>query len=134
MTEAETPVPDESPTTEGTSRWRIIGARVLTVVAILLAVVGMLAFYVEHTALDEDGFETISRTRAGASGKYAFTGVTLPRSSILRAVAPRFKGSLNHAKDRITTAEVAVPAVRQSGRIAAMPGIVQQGHGVGIEK
>ena len=72
-------------------------------------------------------FETISRTRAGASGKYAFTGVTLPRSSILRARAPRFKGSLNHAKDRITTAEVAVPAVRQSGRIAAVPGIVQQG-------
>ena len=30
-------------------------------VAILLGVVGMLAFYVEHTALDEDGFETISR-------------------------------------------------------------------------
>jgi hypothetical protein len=31
------------------------------VLAILLALVGMLAFYVEHTALDEDGFETISR-------------------------------------------------------------------------
>ena len=40
---------------------RVIGARVLTVVAILLALVGMLAFYVENTALDEDGFETISR-------------------------------------------------------------------------
>ena len=35
--------------------------RALTVVAILLALVGMLAFYVEHTILDEDGFETISR-------------------------------------------------------------------------
>ena len=33
----------------------------LTVVAVLLAFVGMVAFYVEHTALDEDGFETISR-------------------------------------------------------------------------
>lgn len=43
------------------SRTRIIGARVLTVVAILLALVGMVAFYVEHTALDEDGFEAISR-------------------------------------------------------------------------
>ena len=61
MTEAETPVPDESPKPKGTSRWRIIGARVLTVLAILLALVGMVAFYVEHTALDEDGFETISR-------------------------------------------------------------------------
>lgn len=43
------------------SRIRIIGARALTVLAILLALVGMLAFYVENTALDEDGFETISR-------------------------------------------------------------------------
>ena len=40
---------------------RLVGARALTVVAILLALVGMLAFYVEHTALDEEGFETISR-------------------------------------------------------------------------
>jgi hypothetical protein len=40
---------------------RLMGARALTVVAVLLAVIGMLAFYVEHTALDEDGFETISR-------------------------------------------------------------------------
>ena len=45
----------------GTSRWRVIVARVLTILAILLALVGMVAFYVEHTALDEDGFETISR-------------------------------------------------------------------------
>jgi hypothetical protein len=43
------------------SRIRRIGARALTVVAILLALVGMLAFYVEHTILDEEGFETISR-------------------------------------------------------------------------
>ena len=43
------------------SRTRAIGARALTVLAILLALVGMVAFYVEHTALDEDGFETISR-------------------------------------------------------------------------
>ena len=40
---------------------RVIGARLLTVVAIVLALVGMVAFYVEHTALDEQGFETISR-------------------------------------------------------------------------
>jgi hypothetical protein len=46
---------------EGPSRTRLIAARVLTVVAILLALVGMLAFYVAHTALDADGFETISR-------------------------------------------------------------------------
>jgi hypothetical protein len=34
---------------------------VLTVVAILLALVGMVAFYVENTALDPEGFEAISR-------------------------------------------------------------------------
>ena len=45
----------------GPSRTRLIGARVLTIVAVLLALVGMIAFYVEHTALDEEGFETISR-------------------------------------------------------------------------
>ncbi len=45
----------------GPSRTRLIGARALTVLAILLALVGMLAFYVAHTALDAAGFETISR-------------------------------------------------------------------------
>jgi hypothetical protein len=50
-----------APESRELSRTRLIGARVLTVVAILLALVGMLAFYVAHTALDEDGFETISR-------------------------------------------------------------------------
>lgn len=45
----------------GRSWARLIAARVLTILAILLAFVGMLAFYVEHTALDEQGFETISR-------------------------------------------------------------------------
>jgi hypothetical protein len=49
------------PQAAGPSHLRIVGARVLTIVAILLALVGMIAFYVEHTALDEDGFETISR-------------------------------------------------------------------------
>ena len=43
------------------SRIRLIGARALTVVAILLALVGMLGFYLEHTVLDEEGFESISR-------------------------------------------------------------------------
>ena len=50
-----------APEQRGLSRTRLIGARVLTVVAILLALVGMLAYYVAHTALDEDGFKTVSR-------------------------------------------------------------------------
>ena len=45
----------------GPSRLRVVGARALTVLAVLLALVGMLAFYVAHTALDESGFEAISR-------------------------------------------------------------------------
>ena len=61
MSDAEKPVPKESSKPGGPSKARIIGARVLTIVAILLALVGMVAFYVEHTALDEDGFKTISR-------------------------------------------------------------------------
>jgi hypothetical protein len=48
-------------TPAGSSRARSIGARILTVIAVLLALVGALAFWVEHTALDEQGFETISR-------------------------------------------------------------------------
>jgi hypothetical protein len=61
VSDAEKPVPEKSSKPGGPSKARIIGARVLTIVAILLALVGMVAFYVEHTALDEDGFETISR-------------------------------------------------------------------------
>jgi hypothetical protein len=52
---------EAAPEPRGLSRTRRIGARALTVLAILLALVGMLAFYVAHTALDEDGFETVSR-------------------------------------------------------------------------
>ena len=39
---------------------RAIGARTLTVVAAILALVGSLAFYVERTLLSEDGFEEIA--------------------------------------------------------------------------
>jgi hypothetical protein len=43
------------------SRKRLIGVRALTVVAILFAFVGTLAFFVAHTALDEAGFKTVSQ-------------------------------------------------------------------------
>ena len=39
---------------------RAIAARILTVVALLLFLVGAIAFYLERTVLDEDGFETIA--------------------------------------------------------------------------
>ena len=41
-------------------RGRVIGARTLTVIAALLALVGGIAFYVERTVLSEDGFEEIA--------------------------------------------------------------------------
>ena len=61
MSDAEKPAPKDSSKPGRPSKARIIGARVLTIVAILLALVGMVAFYVEHTALDEDGFKTIAQ-------------------------------------------------------------------------
>jgi hypothetical protein len=48
-------------TVEATSgKGRAIAARILTVVAVLLFLVGAIAFYLERTVLDEDGFETIA--------------------------------------------------------------------------
>jgi hypothetical protein len=46
---------------EKAGRWRLIGARVLTVLAVLFALVGMLAFFVAHTVLEEAGFKAVSR-------------------------------------------------------------------------
>ena len=48
----------ESQSTSG--KGRAIGARTLTVIAAVLALVGSLAFYVERTVLSEDGFEEIA--------------------------------------------------------------------------
>ena len=47
-----------SPPTSG--KGRAIAARILTVVALVLSLVGAIAFYLERTVLDEDGFETIA--------------------------------------------------------------------------
>jgi hypothetical protein len=61
VSDAEKLVPVDNPKPGRPSKARIVGARILTILAVLLALVGMVAFYVEHTALDEQGFETISR-------------------------------------------------------------------------
>ena len=63
MSEAKPAVSEaaEASTPGGVSRARVVGARALTVLAVLLGLVGMLAYYVAHTALDESGFETVSR-------------------------------------------------------------------------
>ena len=42
------------------SKGRVVGARTLTVLAAILALVGGVAFYVERTVLSEDGFEEIA--------------------------------------------------------------------------
>jgi len=47
-----------SPPSSG--KGRAIAARVLTVVAVVLALIGGIAFYLERSVLDEDGFEAIA--------------------------------------------------------------------------
>jgi hypothetical protein len=49
-----------SATSAAPSKGRIVGARTLTVVAAVLALVGSLAFYLERTVLSEDGFNEIA--------------------------------------------------------------------------
>ena len=49
-----------SESTATSSKGRAVGARTLTVIAAVLALVGSIAFYVERTALSEDGFEEIA--------------------------------------------------------------------------
>ena len=90
-----------APEPRGLSRTRLIAARVLTVVAILLALVGMVAFYVENTALDPAGFETISREMiendeirtqvAGKSVDTLFENVDV-EAAIAERLPPELKG------------------------------------------
>jgi hypothetical protein len=58
---SETPAPPPPPPHRGLPRWRIITARTLTVVGILLLVVSVLANYVKRTALDEGNFRGTAR-------------------------------------------------------------------------
>ena len=107
---------------------RVVGARALTVVAILLALVGMLAFYVEHTALDEDGFETISRnmiendeirTQVAASAvDTLFENVDVEAAIAERlppaqqGLAPVFAGIARSGADRAADAALERPRVQ----------------------
>jgi hypothetical protein len=111
-----------------TSRARIIGARVLTIVAILLALVGMLAFYVEHTALDEEGFETISRNMiendeirtqvAAKSVETLFANVDVEAAIAERlppaqaGLAPALAGLARSGADRAADAALEQPRVQ----------------------
>jgi hypothetical protein len=90
-----------APEPRGLSRTRLIAVRLLTVVAILLALVGMVAFYVENTALDPAGFETISRKMiendeirtqvAGKSVDTLFENVDV-EAAIAERLPPELKG------------------------------------------
>jgi hypothetical protein len=55
------PAPSASAPRRGLPRWRIITARTLTVIGILLLVVSVLANYVKRTALDEGNFRGTAR-------------------------------------------------------------------------
>ena len=112
----------------GTSRWRVIVARVLTVVAILLALVGMVAFYVEHTALDDEGFETIARNMiendeirtqvAGKSVETLFGNVDVEAAIAERlppaqkGLAPVLAGLARSGADRAADAVLERPRVQ----------------------
>jgi hypothetical protein len=102
---------------------------VLTVVAILLALVGMVAYYVEHTALDEAGFKTISenmiendaiRTQvANTAVDQLFANVDveaaiadrLPPSQ--QGLAPVLAGVLRSGADRAAAAALERPRVQK---------------------
>ena len=115
----------------GPSRTRLIGARALTVVAILLALVGMLAFYVEHTALDEEGFETISRNmiendairtqvaNTAVDSLYANVDVEAAIAEWLppaqQGLAPVLAGLSRSGADRAAVAALERPRVQTSG-------------------
>lgn len=58
---SETPAPPAPAPRSGPARWRIITARTLTVIGILLVVVSVLANFVKRTALDEANFRTTAR-------------------------------------------------------------------------
>ena len=107
---------------------RLIGARALTVVAVLLALVGMLAYYVAHTALDEDGFETVSRNmiendairtqvaNTAVDRLYANVDVEAAIAERLppaqKALAPVLAGLLRSGADRAAEATLERPRVQ----------------------
>ena len=111
------------------SRWRLIGARALTVVAVLLALVGMLAYYVAHTALDEDGFEAIAQNmiesdairtqvaNTAVDSLYANVDVEaaiaerLPEAQ--KGLAPVLAGLSRSGADRAAVAALERPRVQQ---------------------
>jgi hypothetical protein len=117
-----------TPNRTGTSRWRVIVARVLTILAILLALVGMVAFYVKHTALDEDGFEQISRNMiendeirtqvAGKSVETLFGNVDVEAAIAERlppaqkGLAPVLTGLARSGADRAADAVLERPRVQ----------------------
>ena len=114
----------------GPSRWRAIGARALTVLAILLAFVGMLAYYVAHTALDESGFHTVAqnmieddaiRTQvANTAVDQLYSNVDveaaiaerLPESQ--KGLAPVLAGLSRSGADRAAVAALERPRVQQA--------------------
>ena len=102
----------------------------LTVVAIVLALVGMLAFYVAHTALDEAGFETVSRNmiendairtqvaHSAVDGLYANVDVEAAIAERLppaqKGLAPVLAGLSRSGADRAAVAALERPRVQNA--------------------
>ena len=114
----------------GRSRARVVGARVLTVLAIVLALVGMVAYYVAHTALDEDGFTTVSRNmiendaireqvaNTAVDALYANVDVETAIADRLppaqKGLAPVLAGLSRSGADRAAPAALERPRVQQA--------------------
>lgn len=116
------------PRRRGFSWSRAIVARVLTVIAVLLAFVGMLAYFVDRTLLDEDGFRSTAsalidsdpiRERVAlraVDGLYASVDVEaaiaerLPENQ--KGLAPILAGLSRSAAERAAVAAFDRPRVR----------------------
>lgn len=72
-------------------------------------------------------YENLVKDKSSKRRWQEISGVVLTERSTLRLVAPRCKCKLNHAKPRVVTKPVVVDPVVQSGSIAVLPGVVQQG-------
>jgi hypothetical protein len=106
----------------------VVAARALTVLAILLALVGMLAYYVAHTALDASGFETVSRNMIendaireqvannAVDGLYANVDVEAAIAARLpeaqKGLAPVLAGLSRSGADRVAVTALERPRVQ----------------------
>ena len=108
----------------------MVAVRALTVLAILLALVGMHAYWVAHTALDASGFETVSRNmieddaireqvaNTAVDGLYANVDVEAAIAARLppaqKGLAPVLAGLSRSGADRVAVTALERPRVQSA--------------------